>query len=195
MTSIRCVISSLLLTVAAALLAVFIVINSPLHASALMIPSEFQSLPEAIERAGVQVRVNHSKVCGKDALGVFFPGRDLIVVCQSVAQPGDPEYKWSIEDFTVLMHESTHLLQDCLTGSLRDMQLKTITNTPEELAEYSQELSEDMISWITQTYREHGADDITIWLEVEAFSTQTSAEPEDLAASINKACPIRISED
>ena len=191
MTTLRCFIWSLLMTLAAALFAVFIVISSPLSAHSLMIPSELQSLPEAVERAGIEVRVNDSKVCGKEALGVYFPGRDLIVVCQSVAQPGDSEYQWSAADYTVLMHESTHLLQDCLSGSLRDMQLVPINQTREELESYSKELSEEQIAWILQTYTEAGADDLTLWLEVEAFSTQTSVEPAILTERILNTCPIR----
>ncbi|QIN96945.1 hypothetical protein [Synechococcus phage S-H34] len=191
MTTIRCFIWSLLMTLAAALLAVLIVISSPLSAHALLIPSELQSLPEAVERAGIEVRVNDSNVCGKQALGVYFPGRDLIVVCQSVAQPGDSEYQWSSADFTVLMHESTHLLQDCLSGSLRDMQLVPINQTREELERYSKELSDEQVAWIIETYTEAGADDLTLWLEVEAFSTQTSVEPATLTEKILNTCPIR----
>ncbi|WVQ00652.1 hypothetical protein [Synechococcus phage MC09] len=191
MTTIRCFIWSLLMTLAAALLAVLIVINSPLSAHALLIPSDLQSLPEAVERAGIEVRVNDSNVCGKQALGVYFPGRDLIVVCQSVAQPGDSEYQWSSADYTVLMHESTHLLQDCLSGSLRDMQLVPINQTREELERYSKELTDDQVAWIIETYTEAGADDLTLWLEVEAFSTQTSVEPATLTEKILNTCPIR----
>lgn len=191
MTTIRCFIWSLLMTLASALFAVFMVTISPGHASALMIPSELQSLPESIQRAGITVRVNDSNVCGKDALGVYFPGRDLIVVCQSVAQPGDSEYQWSAADFTVLMHESTHLLQDCLSGSLRDMQLVPINQTREDLESYSKELSDDQLAWIIETYTDFGADDLTLWLEVEAFSTQISVEPGVLSEQISQSCPIR----
>ena len=191
MTTIRCFIWSLLMTLAAALFAVFMVTISPGHVSALMIPSELQSLPESIQRAGIEVRVNDSNVCGKDALGVYFPGRDLIVVCQSVAQPGDSEYQWSAADFTVLMHESTHLLQDCLSGSLRDMRLVPINETVEDLESYSKELSEDQLAWIIETYTDFGADDLTLWLEVEAFSTQISVEPGVLSERISQICPIR----
>ena len=191
MTTIRCFIWSLLMTLAAAFISAFVITNSPLSAHALMIPSELQSLPQAIERAGIEVRVNDTNVCGKEALGVYFPGRDLIVVCQSVAQPGDSEYQWSSADYTVLMHESTHLLQDCLSGSLRDYTLVPITQTREELESYSKELTDMQVAWILETYTEAGADDLTLWLEVEAFSTQTSVEPAILTEKILNTCPIR----
>jgi hypothetical protein len=191
MTTLRCFIWSLLMTLAAALLASVMVLSFPTSGHALMIPSELQSLPEAVESVGIEVRVNDSNVCGKEALGVYFPGRDLIVVCQSVAQPGDSEYQWSAEDYTVLMHESTHLLQDCLSGSLRDFTLVPINQTREELESYSKELSDMQVAWILQTYSEAGADDLTLWLEVEAFSTQTSVEPAILTEKILHSCPIR----
>ena len=179
-----------LITLAAALLSVFIIINSPLSVHALMIPSELQSLPESISKAGIRVVLNDSNLCGKDALGSYFPGIDTILICQSSAQPGDSEYKWSERDYSVLMHESTHLLQDCLSGSTRDHILVPINQTREELESYSEELTDDQVAWIIETYTEHGADDLTLWLEIEAFSTQVSAAPEVLAAAIGNTCPV-----
>ena len=181
---------SALITLAAALLSVFIVINSPRSVHALMIPSELQSLPESISKAGIRVVLNDSDLCGKDALGTYFPGRDMILICQSTAQPGDSEHKWSERDYSVLMHESTHLLQDCLSGSTSDYTLVPINQTREELESYSEELTEDQVAWIIQTYTEHGADDLTLWIEIEAFATQTSADPQILSEAISKTCPI-----
>ena len=182
---------SALITLAAALLSVFIIINSPLSVHALMIPNNLQSLPESISKAGIRVVLNDSNLCGKDALGTYFPGRDTILICQSEAQPGDSEHKWSERDYSVLMHESTHLLQDCLSGSTRDNTLVPINQTREELESYSEELTEDQVAWIIQTYTEHGADDLTLWLEIEAFATQTSADPGVLSAAIDRTCPMR----
>ena len=179
------------MTLAAAFMVAFVILSSPLSAHSLMIPSDLQSLPEAVDKAGISVVLNDNNFCGKDALGTYFPGRDIISVCQEQAQPGDSEHKWTANDYSVLMHESTHLLQDCLSGSTRDYTLVPINQTVEDLERYSQELSEDMLAWISTTYREHGADDLTIWLEVEAFSTQTSADPDILAAAISRTCPIR----
>ena len=178
-------------TLAAALLSVFIVINSPVSAHALMIPNNLQSLPESISKAGIRVALNDNNLCGKDALGTYFPGTDTILICQSEAQPGDSEHKWSERDYSVLMHESTHLLQDCLSGSTSDYTLVPINQTREELESYSEELSDDQVAWIIETYTEHGADDLTLWLEIEAFSTQTSADPGVLSAAIDRTCPMR----
>jgi len=182
---------SVLHTLAAALLSCLVIINSPLSAHALLIPNNLQSLPESISKAGIRVVLNDSNLCGKDALGTYFPGRDTILICQSEAQPGDSEHKWSERDYSVLMHESTHLLQDCLSGSTSDYTLVPINQTREELESYSEELTEDQVAWIIETYTEHGADDLTLWLEIEAFSTQVSADPGVLSAAIDRTCPMR----
>ena len=71
------------------------------------------------------------------------------------------------------------------------MQLATITHSEAELIEYSKDLSEDMVAWIIETYTAYGADDITLWLEIEAFSTQVSADIDTLAGAIDEACPYR----
>ena len=178
----------LLVTIMAA---AYVLLTSPLSTPALLIPSVGDRLLQSINQAGVSVRVNDKKACSKPVLGSYFPGRDLIVICQEDSTPGGREHKWSTGDLTVLMHESTHLLQDCLSGSMQDRRLATITHSEEELIEYSKDLSEDMLAWIIETYTAYGADDITLWLEIEAFSTQVSADIEDLAGAIDKACPYR----
>jgi len=191
MNSIQSRLQQLWVLVAAALLSCLVIINSPLSVHALLIPNNLQSLPESISKAGIRVALNDSNLCGKDALGTYFPGRNVILVCQSEAQPGDSEHKWSERDYSVLMHESTHLLQDCLSGSTSDYTLVPINQTREELESYSEELTEEQVAWIIETYTEHGADDLTLWLEIEAFATQTSADPGVLSAAIDRTCPMR----
>ena len=83
MTSILRLLKSVLITLAAAYMAAYVLLSSPLSTPALMIPSHLQSLPESIERAGIEVRVNDKNLCGKDSLGIYFPGKDTILVCNA----------------------------------------------------------------------------------------------------------------
>ena len=191
MTTIRCLLLSLLATLFGVLLAGFVMLTHPQTAAALDTPTHLKALEESISKAGISVVVNDKERCKLPVLGSYYPGRDLIVICQQGAQPGDSENKWSPSDFTVLMHESTHLLQDCRSGSIRDMQLVRITSSEEELAEYIDILPEEYIQWIFKAYTEGGADDLTLQLELEAFSTQLGADPDVLAAAITNTCPIR----
>ena len=184
---------SLFITVTLALLWGLVILISPLSAHASLSPKTSSLLVETINKAGVSVVFNDSEVCQLPVLGVYQPGEDRIVICQQRAEQLDGvEHQWTRRDSVVLRHESTHLLQDCLSGQRGDYHLTPMTQTPADLMEYILgKLSPDDIKNINEIYREAGADDLTIWLELEAFATQDTVSDDAMSQRMQQVCNIK----
>ena len=163
-----------------------ILLTHPQSAAASSTPTHSNPLVETITNLDVSITLNDKNVCTLPVYGAYQPGYNRIVLCTTTSE--DLEHL-SDSDRVVLRHESTHLLQDCLSGSRRDNQLAPLTGTYEDLLVYIYgKLSPEDVNNISETYREVGADDRTIWLELEAFATQNTISDDAMSYELQRVC-------
>ena len=146
-------------------------------------PDNVMALANAITDAGVELYVD----CPEDAefAGLYASQHRGLVVCAGGLQPSsfDPEQQ------DTLRHEGIHLAQDCMDRAF-DGELettRTISNVMRMMAEASDVYNFEQIE---HSYRQRGADDMTILLEFEAWAgaaVYTNAEVADL---VRRACRV-----
>lgn len=115
--------------------------------------------------------------------GVYMSSRGIMGICVQGRGPS----QWTADEQDTLRHEAVHLAQDCM-GRLSDDKLETtrsITSLMRLVAHSGINAAQ-----IERLYRQRGADDMTIVLELEAFSiaaTHSTAQVEDL---VRRACRL-----
>ena len=144
------------------------------------------ALSRAVQRAGITVHVNH-KVCDKsDALGMYIAKYKSIVICQQNRVKGSTTIvRWTEEDYDTLRHEVHHVVQDCMDSTYNG-ELDSVYKEPISLAKNT--LSTRKINWIIDTYRQHGATDHIVVMELEAFSVAALNDPQEQIQDINRYC-------
>lgn len=147
-------------------------------------------LSRAVMATGTNFYVNPDACSGAKALGWYNGRARHLVICQENGQTvfgTGKQVKWTEEDYDTLRHETQHLIQDCMDGRL-DSQLSSVYRDPIKLAQNT--MSQRNAQNIVNRYREHGADDHTIVLELEAFSVALRNDPIDQIKDIKNYCGV-----
>ena len=144
---------------------------------------------DTLESAGVTVKVN-PRDCDGDFHGYYNRREMILVVCQDRARPGGRQVRWTSNDLDTLRHEAHHVLQDCMIGGLGDMRSDTFFEL-EDLKEFLMEstLTAEDIESIIESYKDQGASDEVIIMELEAFAVASDIDASRIASAIDRVCP------
>lgn len=117
--------------------------------------------------------------------GMYSPTEGAFVVCAGGKLP----INFNAEQQDTLRHEAIHVAQDCVDGQLGN-QLET-TSYISTLMKTVAASGIDATA-IEATYRENGADDHTILLELEAFSLAASLTNDEVNGLLRKVCRLPV---
>ena len=165
--------------------------SAPVRASTV---DDHVGLWDSLERAGINIILNDLDFCGKtDVAGAYISSLKVILVCQDNANPlSSRQVQWTANDLDTLRHEAHHVVQDCTDGRVGDDIAKPLFASEEELTEFVESvLTEEQITSIVSNYRERGADDDVIVMEVEAFAVARQVSPDTIAGAIDDLCNVR----
>jgi hypothetical protein len=137
------------------------------------------NLMNTIARTGTKVYID----CPDDAnfMGIYSSTNSLLAVCNDGKDPSD----WTAEERDTLRHEAIHFAQDCM-GMLHDGTLETtqsITTLMRVVHKSGIPAAE-----IESIYRQKGADDMTIVLEMEAFSLARLLTTAEVEMVVERSC-------
>ena len=154
---------------------------------------EHQQLWDTLSNIGVTTLVNDARYCDKDVMGLYYPYKRTLVVCQEDARSLNGRMVgWTDEDLDTLRHEAHHVVQDCLDRYLGDGHLTVLFDEPGQLRQfYSGILSQRQIDWIVSTYTKNGGDSKVIRLELEAFAVAQGVGPVNIANALTNNCSVR----
>lgn len=147
-------------------------------------------LARAVERTGVSVLVN-PEYCkqeeeGSKFLGFYAGQYKVIVVCQENGGWDGVEVQWTDEDYDTLRHEVQHRIQDCMVGGNHDHQLSSVYKDPVGFA--LSILGETKAARIVSLYRQNGASDHVVVLELEAFAVADLNNPAEQIQDLQNYC-------
>ena len=153
-------------------------IATPAMASPVRGDAEW-NLIRTIEQTGTTVYLE----CPEDAgfAGVYMSQDRIMGICVDGRSPRH----WTADERDTLRHEAVHLAQDCW-GRLADGRLET-TQTITALMRLVQSTGIPA-ERIEEVYRRNGADDMTIVLELEAFSLAAALTTDQVDDLVRKAC-------
>lgn len=137
------------------------------------------ALIQAIRATGTTVYLQ----CPPDAAfsGVYMSEQKIMGICVDGRDPSD----WTADEKDTLRHEAVHLVQDCM-GALADNSLDTVHRVTDLMRLVG--TSGIPADRIEDVYRMHGADDMTVLLELEAFAMAASHTPEEISGLVKEAC-------
>lgn len=137
------------------------------------------NLLATIQQTGTRVVLNCPE--GTAFQGAYMSSNRLMGLCVDGRSPRT----WTTEERDTLRHEAIHLAQDCI-GRLADDDLET-TQTITRLMRVVMESGIDAAQ-IERTYRRTGADDLTIVLELEAFSLASAMSTQEVDHLVRRSC-------
>ena len=154
---------------------------------------EHQQLWDTLSNVGVTTLVNDARYCDNDVMGLYYPYKRTLVVCQEKARVNNGRMvEWTDEDLDTLRHEAHHVVQDCLDRYLGDGHLSVLFDGPGQLRQfYTGILSQRQIDWIVSTYTKNGGDSKFIRLELEAFAVAQGVGPVNIANALTNNCSVR----
>ena len=155
-------------------------------ASAGELDSRHTELADAVESTGVTLYINPTEVCDQEdaPMGLYSGTHKVMVVCQDNRVAGSEKVvRWTSNDLDTLRHETQHLIQDCVDGSL-DGELDAVYREPVALAH--EVLGVRGIRSIVRVYDE--APDHVILLELEAFSVAAMDDTTEQVADVARYC-------
>ena len=163
-------------------------VTGALPAEARSNPDHHIQLLEATLAQGISVQVNPVE-CFEDGdfLGFYQGQRRLLVICQPgrVSQVGEVA-DFTEEDFDTFRHEVQHFIQDCMVGNDHDHVLGPVYQEPVDVA--LQVLGRDYAAHIVGIYKENGANDHVLILELEAFAVAALNDPLEQIQDIKNYC-------
>ena len=165
----------------------------PVTALAGNTSQDHEALGAAIRSVGVRLYINPAQCytglsAGTD--GFYISQAGILVVCQDNAK-GSEQVEWTANDLDSQRHEAIHLIQDCRDGR-GDSSLVPIVGTDKERNHMAlQTLGRSRMARIIKVYRERGADDHVIRLELEAFTFAQDIEASDITAVLTHTCGVK----
>ena len=148
--------------------------------------AEHTQLGNAVRSTGVRLKFNPMECNQKDAMGWYWSYGNEMVICQeNRSRYSTAEVQWTEEDLDTLRHEAQHLVQDCMDGS-KNGRLGAVYSDPIALAKNT--LSQRHIDKIVESYRNDGASEHIVIMELEAFSVAAMNDPAEQVSDINKFC-------
>ena len=144
----------------------------------------------SLERAGVTILLNDTQFCRDDISGMYSPSQKIMIICQDDRYPiSSREMTWTLNDYDTLRHEAHHVIQDCLDGINNSTIVLLFEG--DKLKEFvKNSLTEKQISRIIRNYKEVGADDNELKMELEAFAVARTVSASTIANSIDKLCQV-----
>lgn len=122
---------------------------------------------------------------GTKYMGMYSPDQGAFVVCAGGKLP----VNFDAEQQDTLRHEAIHVAQDCVDGELGNRLETTayITTLMKRVAASGINAEE-----IERSYRDNGADDHTILLELEAWSLASSMTNDEVNYLLRKVCRLPV---
>ena len=148
-----------------------------------------QVLWNALERAGVEIVVNHQEACDDNwggAMYMTFPDKKTaIVICQDEGANAEfnEQVTWTANDLDSLRHEAQHVVQDCKHGVIGDNILDIFLTEEGVRKAVNMYLTEDLVKMITENY-----DQEDHWIEYEAFAVAAGVSPLSIADAVDTVC-------
>ena len=125
---------------------------------------------------GVNIQINNPNICSKEegTAGFWMGSKKLFVLCQEAIRKS-PRPVWdgkiylaSDDDLDTIRHEAQHVIQDCMDGEIDG--LLTEYFNPENRVEFLSHYPDWKEQYILEQYREMGANNHVISLEIEAWA-------------------------
>lgn len=138
-----------------------------------------QNLLATIQQTGTRVVLECPE--GTAFQGAYMSSDRLMGICVDGRSPRT----WTAEERDTLRHEAIHLAQDCM-GRLADDDLETT----QMITRLMRVVTESGINaaGIERTYRQNRADDMTIVLELEAFSLASAMSTQEVDLLVRRSC-------
>ena len=148
---------------------------------------EHIQIVEELNRAGIQFLVNEPEYCDNGHLGVYYPYRSLIVVCQEDAILWNGSaVRFSAEDLDTLRHEALHVAQDCKDGQMTGT-LDVITDQ-DDLVQLVSRFGVDKMKRIIAQYEQAGASPRVQLAEIEAWAVSSELPAQYVVESLRFYC-------
>lgn len=150
---------------------------------------DHQVLWDALEKAGVELVVNHQKTCADNwggAAYITFPNKETaIVICQDHGANAkfNEQVTWTANDLDSLRHEAQHVVQDCKHGVIGDNVIDIFMTEKGVRKAVNMYLTEDVVKMIIEKY-----DQEDHWIEFEAFAVASGVSPLRIANAIDTVC-------
>ena len=153
---------------------------------------EHQKLWNSLEDAGINIVLNDVDFCDGNVDGAYIPILKTIIVCQDRASSiSSRQVDWTHNDLDTLRHEAHHVVQDCIDGRLGDDYSRPLFGTKQELNAFvSDILTDEQVGYIIKGYREQGASNDTIIMELEAFAVAEAVSPDTIADAVSRSCNV-----
>ena len=164
--------------------------SAPVRASTV---DEHINLWDSLEQAGVNIVLNDVEFCGETGVaGAYISSMKTLVVCQDNASPlSSRQVYWTQNDLDTLRHEAHHVVQDCIVGGLGDGDAGPLFDTKDKLIDFVDDiLTAEQVDSIISNYREKGASNGVIIMEVEAFAVAAGVSPDKIAEAITEVCNV-----
>ena len=147
-------------------------------------------LIQTLESNGIMVVVNEPEFCNDEEIdGFYVPSHNVLGVCQDNRNIlTNTEYDWTPNDYDTLRHEAQHALQDCISGKDNGESRLLIDDRHKFIKFATGQLTAQQIELIYQVYRENGATDEVILMELEAFSIASLNNPITMAEGVEALC-------
>ena len=162
---------------------------APVSANELL--DQHNQLWSSLQEVGIVMSINSPIHCKSEHLGAYYYHSGLMVICQERATIMNGEQvNWTAEDLDTLRHESHHVIQDCVAGTIADGSLSTMFDNPDEWKEFvTSGLSETAIRGIIEVYST-GDNNSIVARELEAFSVANSVEADTIADKVLEVCGV-----
>ncbi len=147
-----------------------------------------RNLIEAVQSTGTVVKVNPTTCYrgdGSKLYGWYWATNKELVICQSNSDVSNLNtvIDFTAEDLDTLRHESQHLIQDCMDGTLQGS-LDTVYKTP--LIMGKKVMGPDEVFRVIEAYKDLSVERQI--LEVEAFAVARMNDPDEQVSDIKKYC-------
>ena len=144
------------------------------------------ALSEAVNRAGIDVYVNHQICDETDSYGMYIPKHGAIVVCQENRVRGSrAQVTWTEEDYDTLRHEVHHVVQDCMDSTYNGV-LGAVYKNPIEFGVGV--MGKAKAIRIANLYERQGATEHIQVMEIEAFAVAALNDPYEQISDIQRYC-------
>ena len=148
----------------------------------------------ALEDMGVNIQINNPQICAQEegTAGFWVGGHKLLALCQQVIRRSDnPVWTGEIfmasdDDLDTIRHEAHHVIQDCMDGDI-DGQLVTYLDE-ENSKEFLSYYPEWKQQYVIEQYREVGANQDMIDLEVEAWAVADMVTADMIKEVVVREC-------
>ena len=152
---------------------------------------DHDQLWRSLQQAGVTLRVNNPQLCGDNTGGGHYNSLyRTLVICQDGkgTASSDQQVAWTTNDMDTLRHEAHHVLQDCLDGTLGNGQMLPVYTDAEKWKEFVRLMPQEKIDFIIAQYKELGANDQLLYLELEAFAAAHHVGAVNIAKALTQVC-------